>query len=497
MSAHKPARLESDRPAYEVGKEARGSLIVFDQEATYFDHFEQDHAHDDHADDVDVDLEHTDKQSKEKWKKKKHHFKGIKWPKKLPHRHHKQHAERKAVLLEAQEVGESEQGKINANRHIIVLYNPISGAGVAKKLVDNMVEPVLRLSGCKYTIQATEYRGYAIEYMLKLDPESCDGVLIVGGDGLVHEVVTGYFRRPDIEKIDVTLGLVPCGTANAMAHELHAHDSTTHVALVGRAALAATRNHKRGIDVIQTRFGDKPEENIYALSVFGWGLAGTVAKAADDMRWIPGQKSFRYDLAGFVSMLKDWPLQCKATLEYPTDSGIKTEEISLINFTATNLPWLGVDHPMTQDSAPDDGYLVVSWVPTGMSRAKIVKMGLQMKSGQFLMEHKHVNTIKVPSFKLSVHEDQKVDIDMLIDGDPYHPRDVEVKVLHKGLTLFAEPKDIAGPLMVKRNTSAKVLKHVPLSPSRDREFDLTSGSPNVQKSTRKDGRGSIRKVTLL
>lgn len=33
-------------------------------------------------------------------------------------------------------------------------------------------------------------------------------------------------------------------------------------------------------------------------------LTGTVALKADQMRWIPGQKKFRYDIAGFVSMVR-------------------------------------------------------------------------------------------------------------------------------------------------------------------------------------------------
>jgi diacylglycerol kinase family enzyme len=47
---------------------------------------------------------------------------------------------------------------------------------------------VLTLCGTKFSIVATECRGFAIDYMLKLDVKSVDGVLIAGGDGLVHEV---------------------------------------------------------------------------------------------------------------------------------------------------------------------------------------------------------------------------------------------------------------------------------------------------------------------
>lgn len=383
--------------------------------------------------------------------KKKKHFK-IMRPGKLLHIHHAHHHDRKVILQEAAELGKTGE-PAHSGRHLTVLYNPISGAGVAKKLVEHMVEPVLRLAGASYDVVATEYRGFATEFMLKLDPSKTTGVLICGGDGLVHEVVTGFFRRPDHATINVTLGLVPSGTANAMAHELHAHPSKSHAALVGRAALAAARNHTRRVDVISAAINDKPEDNTYALSVFGWGLAGTVAKVADQLRWIPGQKRFRYDLAGFVSMMKDWPIKCKAAFSYPMGSGGEwvSEEIDCLNFTATNLPWLGVDHPMTSDVGPDDGYLVVSYAPSSLSKMQVVEMGMSMKNHHYLMEHKFAKTVKVPEFKLTGVE-PGCKYDMNIDGDPMPASDVHIKVLHQALKVFAEPKAQAGPLMVKQIT---------------------------------------------
>lgn len=92
---------------------------------------------------------------------------------------------------------------------------------------------------------------------------------------------------------------------------------------------------------------DKTElgERMYALSVFGWGVAGktqmcsfillvttsgAVALKADKLRWIPGQKKVRYDIAGAISMLtvivilfwkisldKDWPIIDEFIFEYP------------------------------------------------------------------------------------------------------------------------------------------------------------------------------------
>jgi hypothetical protein len=110
-----------------------------------------------------------------------------------------------------------------------------------------------------------------------------------------------------------------------------------------------------------------PEESseksveIYALSCFGWGLAGAVALKADKLRWIPGQKSARYDIAGFVSLISDWPITDEATLKYKETEGgeWKEVEISTINLITTNLSHLGSDHPIHPDIECDDGTVLL------------------------------------------------------------------------------------------------------------------------------------------
>lgn len=246
-------------------------------------------------------------------------------------------------------------------RHITVVYNPIGGGGKARRLVGAMVIPVLQLCKLKFKVMPTKYRRHAVELMKELDPASTNGVIVCGGDGLVHEVVTGYFQNPDFAKLDegVPIGICPCGTANAMANALHTHENTSQISIVGRAALAACKGGTRRMDVIrcvqqpdessrdENLQGPEPAE-IYALSCFGWGMAGAVALKADKLRWIPGQRSMRYDIAGFVSLVNDWPVADTGVLEYreaiegQDDPGPwKKTEIKLINLIATNMDRLG------------------------------------------------------------------------------------------------------------------------------------------------------------
>lgn len=58
-----------------------------------------------------------------------------------------------------------------------------------------------------------------------------DGIVVAGGDGLVSEVVSGLMDRNDgCMASGFPVGLVPSGTANAMANELDLFESESCVA---------------------------------------------------------------------------------------------------------------------------------------------------------------------------------------------------------------------------------------------------------------------------
>lgn len=351
--------------------------------------------------------------------------------------------EREEILQEAKRLGDSrtEEDK----RHIIVIYNPVSGAGAAKRLVRHMVEPVLKLCKVKYSVVETQYRRFAVEYMEKLDPSTADGIIIAGGDGLVHEVITGYFLNPNEKMREVPVGITPSGTANAMAHELHRHPSITQVSIVGRAAIAVAKGHTRRVDVLEVN-GEK--EKIYALSVFGWGLAGAVALKADQLRWIPGQKKARYDIAGAVTVLSDWPVIDACKFEYLKEhknpitkkvhSSWKTEMIDTINMVATNMPYLGNDHPIYEYIGPDDGNVACVFVKGSCSRLDVIRLARDMKRGIHLAKDtKRCKSFITKEFKITP---TKAKSPFNIDGDPHDHGPVHVRVLNRALSMYTLPE---------------------------------------------------------
>lgn len=63
---------------------------------------------------------------------------------------------------------------------------------------------------------------------------------MVGGDGIVFEVVNGLFQRPDWEKAlrELSLGVIPCGSGNGLAKSM-AH-AKKYVPLISRSLISSS-----------------------------------------------------------------------------------------------------------------------------------------------------------------------------------------------------------------------------------------------------------------
>merc|ERR1712194_660160 len=78
-----------------------------------------------------------------------------------------------------------------------VFISPKSGKGQAQKFY-NEVEPALRANGYIPTTLLTEYAGHAEKVMKNMPAEELQDytqILICGGDGIVNEVINGFYKR--------------------------------------------------------------------------------------------------------------------------------------------------------------------------------------------------------------------------------------------------------------------------------------------------------------
>jgi diacylglycerol kinase family enzyme len=100
-------------------------------------------------------------------------------------------------------------------RHAALLYNPLSGRR-RRHRVHDVEKAAARLAAAGVLVEVAPTRGAAdargqVEKALH---DGCDVIVACGGDGTIHDILQGLVGKP------TALGIIPLGTANAMAHDL-------------------------------------------------------------------------------------------------------------------------------------------------------------------------------------------------------------------------------------------------------------------------------------
>jgi diacylglycerol kinase (ATP) len=100
-------------------------------------------------------------------------------------------------------------------RKAALFYNPISGRRRKHRLKDvETAASVLRGAGVEVDIAATRAASDAGAQVRMAIREGFDTIVACGGDGTIHDVLQGLAGK------EAALGIIPLGTANAMAHDL-------------------------------------------------------------------------------------------------------------------------------------------------------------------------------------------------------------------------------------------------------------------------------------
>ncbi|KAI3826707.1 hypothetical protein L1987_00759 [Smallanthus sonchifolius] len=179
---------------------------------------------------------------------------------------------------------------------MLVILNPRSGRGRSSKVFHNLVEPIFKLAGFKLEVVKTTHAGHARDLAFGVDFSTCpDGIICVGGDGIVNEVLNGLLCRDNQkEAISIPIGIIPAGSDNSLVWTvLGVRDPVSAALAIVKGGLTATDVF--AVEWIQTgviHFG---------MTVSYFGFVGDVLELSDKY-----QKRFgplRYFVAGVLKFL--------------------------------------------------------------------------------------------------------------------------------------------------------------------------------------------------
>jgi diacylglycerol kinase (ATP) len=143
-------------------------------------------------------------------------------------------------------------------RKAALFYNPHSGRRKKHRLKDvEAAASILRAAGIEVEVAPTRAASDAAAQVRMSIREGFDAIVACGGDGTVHDVLQGLAGK------DAVLGIIPLGTANALAHDLRLPISAEGAA---RALLTATPK-RIGVGKIEYRnFNNIPSSRFFTVA---------------------------------------------------------------------------------------------------------------------------------------------------------------------------------------------------------------------------------------
>lgn len=233
----------------------------------------------------------------------------------------------------------------------LLIVNPRSGGGRTGGVFDQMRRPIEARLG-EVDVALTERPRHAVDLAREAAKEGRELVVAVGGDGSIHEVVTGLMLAADEGAKAPRLGIVGQGTGGDFRKTLgieHRLDRYCEAIASGRA---------RPVDVARIRYVDQQgkESSGFFVNILSAGIGGLVDRyVAEGSRALGGTAA--YLLASLRGLVESeiGILECRIS----EDGRTREEEIRTRSIAVCNGRYFGSGMHVAPMASPSDGALDV------------------------------------------------------------------------------------------------------------------------------------------
>lgn len=167
----------------------------------------------------------------------------------------------------------------------LVLVNPKSGKQQAHSIYTAVVAPMLAQADIEHEMVVTMRMQHAKDMIYALDVEAWDGVVAIGGDGLLSDVINGLFSRdPENQRalLELPVAIVNGGTGNGFFSSLlHRQNEAFNPISATFLLLKAKSTLPADLSLVETADGQR---HISFLSL-SFGLIADVDLESEVIRW--------------------------------------------------------------------------------------------------------------------------------------------------------------------------------------------------------------------
>ncbi|MBM7554914.1 diacylglycerol/lipid kinase family protein [Thalassobacillus pellis] len=241
--------------------------------------------------------------------------------------------------------------------HIIII-NAAAGSGKAVKIFKSIQkDPSFKEKQCRSFL--TEYRGHAEKIaaqVAEIYHEKIDSVMVIGGDGTLHEVMNGLNKYPGIP-----VAFLPAGSGNDFARGI---GTKLRALSLFQSIIKSPKKKLFHPGIYQVNASKKAQR--YFMNSLGFGIDAAVVRAAEQARYkyILGKLgigSLRYALV-FMQVLRSFvPME----VELEIDGRVLRYNRAFM-VTVANHPYYGGGMkvaPHANASSRELGVIVVQDIP--------------------------------------------------------------------------------------------------------------------------------------
>ncbi len=285
------------------------------------------------------------------------------------------------------------------------IINPIAGGHGGKKMRHIVAIMGKRMHKLKvaHSVHFTTKAGDARALTESLIADGATDIIVVGGDGTLHEVINGFSNFEN-----VNLGLIPCGTGNDFA-----------------SSIGLPKDPIEALDVILTR-QPKYTDYMQMPTVRGINIIGTGIDVEVLRRYNAQKKRSKFT---YTKCLIKTLLNFKYS-QFTADFGDNKKDYTSFIAAIANGKQYGGGIPICPVADPTDGKLDFIAIKS-MPKLKIISTFIKLKKGKIMKvpetEHRLMDNIVITS---------KEPLNVQVDGEIYENVPFEVKIVSKQLKMY-------------------------------------------------------------
>ncbi|CAM9538281.1 unnamed protein product, partial [Chrysoparadoxa australica] len=304
----------------------------------------------------------------------------------------------------------------SSSRKLLVIVNPVSGTGKGRRVWARTLEPMLDQAKVTYTVHFTTAAGQARRLLAEksategAEPlSSFDGVIVVGGDGTLYEILQGIHDREDSQEqlLRLSLGTVPAGTGNGLAKTLLVESGEACTAL--SASFLVAKGVARKLDLCKA---ENVTGSFLSMLHVEYAIVSDVDFESETYRWMGAA---RFTLCALIRIIFMRSYPAKLSYQPFVDKSQSADlppladaipdaweavEGDLVLLAIAQNAWIAEDINLSPASELDDGVLYIYFIRKPVSPCALLKLFLKLENGKHV-DHHALECRKARAFRLT------------------------------------------------------------------------------------------------